>query len=421
MKIAIFTLGTRGDVQPYVALGKTAIEAGHSVSIATGGSFKQFVESHGINFYQTPLDLMAVLQTDVGQMMYNDPLKHPLKVMKLTKEIINPKFKASFDVFLEAAKDANVIIYHPKALVSQDIAKYYDIPCISMPLVPLTVPIEDFPNLFISATKNFGKNVNKFTYKATSMTENNNIKDINQFRQEKLGYSKRKANSYNINIEDYQIPVINPIGKLLFEDAKDLNSKVAVTGFLSLEDEDGQLSSEILNFISNGEKPIVITFSSLPLKDTGKLVEMIESALNFTGKRAIIISSANNFITTNENILIVKNASHSKLFPRCSGIIHHGGAGSSAASLKSGVPQLVVPHSLDQPFWAQRIYINGYSQKPIKFKDLNQTNLVGAINYFETKTAIVQAEKAKQKFDLENGNSEVLNIITDIVQSYNKK
>ena len=82
MRIAIFTLGSRGDVQPYVALAKAAILKGHSAVICTGKSFQHFIEGNGVAFEAATSDLMAMLETEEGKMVFNDALKHPIKAQR---------------------------------------------------------------------------------------------------------------------------------------------------------------------------------------------------------------------------------------------------------------------------------------------------------------------------------------------------
>lgn len=225
-----------------------------------------------------------------------------------------------------------------------------------MPPVPITYPIEEFPNLAISPNKSFGKVINKFTYSIMSKAESASIKEVNDFREKTLKLEKRKAGIYTFEINGKDIPIIYPVSKALFEEVKSWNTKVYLSGFLFVDTEEQILDKKIKEFIEGGKAPMIISFSSMPLKDPDKFKNILIESLNKTNNRAIIlIGTSGMSFESNENILSIKSASHTLLFPHAKGIVHHGGVGTMAAALKSGKPQLIMPFSVDQPFWANSI------------------------------------------------------------------
>ena len=164
MRVCIVTLGSRGDVQPYVALGKELNKKGHSAVVCTGKSFRQFIEENGVEFKETASDLMAIAETPEGKAILEHPIKNIRLALRYTKDVINPAYRKTLDDFYNAAKTADVLIYHPKALGAVDIALSLGIPCISMPPVPITFPVSEFANLAVTH-KNLGPVFNKLTYK----------------------------------------------------------------------------------------------------------------------------------------------------------------------------------------------------------------------------------------------------------------
>ena len=185
MRVCIMTLGSRGDVQPYVALGKELIKKGHSAIICTGGSFKQFVEENGVEFKETASDLMAIAATPEGKAILEHPLKNFRLALRYSKYVINPAYRKTLDEFYDAAKGADMIIFHPKALGAVDIAVDLGIPCVSMPPVPITFPVSEFANLAVTH-KNLGPVLNKLTYKVNEKAESSQINEINDFRKKHL-------------------------------------------------------------------------------------------------------------------------------------------------------------------------------------------------------------------------------------------
>jgi sterol 3beta-glucosyltransferase len=266
MRIVILTLGSRGDVQPYIALARQAIKKGHSAIICTGKTFEKLITDNGVEFAETETDLMAMLETKEGQMILKSAAKHPFKTKKYLDTVISPAFRKTLEQFWQAMQGADIVIYHPKAFGAADMSEVLGIPCVSMPPVPITYPIEEFPNLAISATKNFGSTINKWTYTIMAKAESANIKQLNDFRQNTLHLPKRKAGEYAFEIRGKEIPVVYPISKTLFEDVKSWKDKVFLPGFFFIDEVNQILESRIQNFIDNGNPPIVISFSSMPLK-----------------------------------------------------------------------------------------------------------------------------------------------------------
>ena len=176
MRVCIMTLGSRGDVQPYVALGKELIKKGHTAVICTGGSFKQFVEENGMEFEETASDLMAIAETPEGKAILEHPIKNIRLALRYSKDVINPAYRKTLDNFYNAAKNADMIVYHPKALGAVDIALSLGIPCISMPPIPILFPVSEFANLAVTH-KNLGPALNKLTYKVNEKAEASQIKE----------------------------------------------------------------------------------------------------------------------------------------------------------------------------------------------------------------------------------------------------
>ena len=419
MRIAIFTLGSRGDVQPYVALASYAIQQGHEAIICTGKSFEKMITEYGVEFKEAASDLMAMLQTEEGQMIFKHAIKHPLKTKAYIKNTINPAFRKTLEQFWESAQGADVIIYHPKAFGAPDMANALGIPCVSMPPVPITYPIEEFPNLALSPTMNFGRSINKLTYSIMLKAESASIHEVNTFREHTLGLPRRKSGIYTFQIGGKDIPIIYPISPRLFEDVKSWDGKVFLPGFLFLESQGEELDDHLVRFLNEGSPPIVISFSSMPLKNPDKFKKIVVEALKKTNNRGIILAGNSGIEREElENMLIIKEAPHTQLFPLAKGIIHHGGVGSMAAALKSGKPQLIIPFSVDQPFWAKRLYTMGYALKPLKENPMKVDILVDRIKEMEKIQVQKKAEEIKQVIDSELGVKKTLKYIEALCMNY---
>ena len=421
MKIAIFTLGSRGDVQPYVALGVEALKNNHEVTICTGESFKEFIEENNLNFQKADLDLMALLQTKEGQDVFNNGTKHMIKAMKYAKEKVNPAYRKSMEQFYQVAKDADILIYHPKGFGTTDISEKLNIPCVCMSPVPFIYPVEEFPNLVISPDKNFGKTLNKLTYKAMKYSDSGNINEINDFRQKVLQLPKRKSGAHAYEINNKPINIVYPVSKYLFEDVKSWDNKVYLSGFVYLENKEEKLESHIQEFLQDKKPPIAISFSSMPLKNPDNFKEILVKALQKTNNRAIVLTGISGMtFEENENILAIPKAPHDLLFRECMGVMHHGGVGTMASASKSGKPQLIMPFSVDQPFWANRLYKKGYTLSPITEKTITVELLADLFEQMNKKENIDKAIKLQHMLDTENGNDNIVKYLERIVKEYKK-
>lgn len=403
MRVCFFTLGSRGDVQPYAALAKCLIKHGHQATICTGESFREFIESNGIRYKKTALDLMALMNTAEGKAVLESPFKQARLAMRLSRDVIRPAYRKTMDDFYDGAKDADILVYHPKAFGAVDIAVSLKIPCVSMPLTPVTYPITEFPNLAVSSTANFGKAINRMTYMVNRKAESMQMKEINDFREKTLGLPKRKAGIYAFDRNGEQLPTVYPLSPLLFPEVKSWNGHVFLPGFFFLHSKIG-LDPDLEAFLGNGKKPITVSFSSMPLKDPYGFMEKLDAALTATDNRAVVLSGNSGILNSGkERICAVKQAPHDLLFAKSKGVIHHGGVGTMAAALCAGVPQLIIPFAVDQPFWANRMYRLGCSMKPLREKTLTADDLSNALIGMDRSDIRHTAKEMAVKINSEHG------------------
>lgn len=419
MKITFLTLGSRGDVQPFVALGKELIKRGHEAIICTGKTFSNFIEENGLKFHEASVDLMAILDSEEGKKIFNGGKYNISKILKFSKEVITPAYRKSMDDFLEASRDSDLIIYHPKALGAVDIAEYLKIPCICMSPVPIIYPITEFPNFIVSSRRSFGPFLNKLTYKVTSLGEASYIKEINSFRSKSLNLPNRKVGSLTFRVNGRNIPILYPISPYLFKEVHSWKERVFLSGFFFLEMDQHDLDEELDKFLQEGKPPIVISFSSMPLKNPVLFKEKLIKALEETDNRAVILTGTSGMTFEKEDsIFAIEKAPHRLIFNKAKGIIHHGGVGTMSEALLSGVPQLIMPFTTDQPFWAYRLYSKGYAIKPLRENNLQISDLVNALKEMESEKYIRNAKEVQGIIESEKGLEKAVEYIEKIYQSF---
>ena len=376
------------------------------------------VEDNGVVFHQVASDLMALLNTEEGRRVMNGGMRHPLRAMRYAKEVVNPAFRKSLDDFWAGAQGADVILYHPKALAAPDMGKALNIPCISVPPVPITYPVSEFPNMAIAPTANWGAALNRLSYAMLGKADLSSLKEINDFRYKTLGLPARKAGIYAYEIDGRPIPIICPVSPTLFEDVKSWNGHVFLPGFFYLDMEHRALDPQVEAFLADGDRPIVISFSSMPLHRPQVFLSMLSAALKMTGNRAVLLTGGMDLhVSGADKMLAVKAVPHGLLFPRAKGIVHHGGIGTVAEALRSGAPQLIIPFSVDQPFWANRLHNQGYALRPVREKSLTAQELANAFKEMERLENIRNAVLIREKLLQEDGCGAAAAYIEQLVKS----
>ncbi len=419
MNIFIVTLGSRGDVQPYVALGKGLKAAGHTVTLCTSNSFEPFITEHGLNYGYMNDALINLLDSVEGRAAMEDSsgtfglIKTYIRLMQQSQEINKGLLIDSW----EAAQKVNpdIIIYHPKALGGVHIAEKLGVPVMLALPVPLAVPTTEFPAIGVPDL-NIGGWYNKLGYNLINLGYRSYAGIVDEFRQEHLGLDKFPRSSgilYKRNGE--AIPVLHGISQQVLPRPADWPDQAYITGYWFMNHrEDWQPSAELQAFLEAGPPPVYIGFGSMAGKNPQRMAQIVVEALQSTDRRGIIASGWGGLEANSlpDTILKIDSAPHDWLFPRVTAVVHHGGAGTTAAGLRAGRPTIICPFLGDQPFWGKRVHNLGVGSKPIPHKKLTAETLSAALQQVTTDTAIRQrAEALGEKIRREDGIARAIDII----------
>jgi UDP:flavonoid glycosyltransferase YjiC (YdhE family) len=214
------------------------------------------------------------------------------------------------------------------------------------------------------------------------------------------------------------MPVLYGFSPSVIPAPGDWKADIHVTGYWTLESsEEWAPPRELTNFLDEGLPPVYIGFGSMSNRQPEETANLVTKALEICGKRAILLSGWGGLQKADlpDTILMLDSVPHTWLFPRLSCVVHHGGAGTTGAGLRAGVPSIIVPFFGDQPFWGKRVAELGVGPAPIPRKQLTATRLAAAIQEAVSDTPIrQQAADLGRKIQAEDGISNAVEIIQQI-------
>nr|AYR16621.1 UDP-glucosyltransferase UGT80A23 [Polygala tenuifolia] len=405
LQIVMLIVGTRGDVQPFVAIGKRLQDYGHRVRLATHSNFKEFVLTAGLEFYPLggdPKVLAGYMVKNKG-FLPSGPSEIPIQRNQM-KEIIYSLLPACKEPDMDSGVPfkADAIIANPPAYGHVHVAEALKVPIHIFFTMPWT-PTSEFPHPLSRVKQPTGY---RLSYQIVDSLIWLGIRDmINDLRKKKL---KLRPVTYLSGSQGSENDV--PHGYIwsphLVPKPKDWGPKVDVVGFCFLDLASNYEPPEALvKWLEAGDQPIYIGFGSLPVEEPEKMTQIIVEALEKTGQRGIINKGwggLGNLAEPKDSIYLLDNVPHDWLFLRCKAVVHHGGAGTTAAGLKAACPTTIVPFFGDQPFWGDRVHARGVGPEPIPVDDFSLPKLVEAIKFMldpKVKERAVELAKAMENED----------------------
>ncbi|KAL9245084.1 hypothetical protein vseg_018778 [Gypsophila vaccaria] len=405
LNIAMLVVGTRGDVQPFLAVAKKLQEFGHRVRLATHARFSNFVKSAGIDFYPLGGDPLLL----AGYMARNKGL--PFSPGELS--IQRKHFHAIMDATLPACTEpdiktgepfrAQAIIANPPAFGQIHVAEALGIPIHILFTVPWT-PTCEFPSPVAHLPQTPG---NWWSYILVDLviwwiTRSH----INVIRERTLKLPPIPYFSTYFG-SMYHLPMTYMWSRHILPKPKDWGPLVDVAGYCFLNlGSNYQPPDELVDWMKKGSRPIYVGFGSMILDDPRTTTSIILEALKNTGQRGILDSGWGDLGISSEvsgDIFLLENCPHDWLFPQCAAVIHHGGGGTTAAGLRAGCPTTVVPFWGDQFFWGDRIHEKGVGPEPIPFGQLSVEALSKAINFMLQPEVKSRAMEIGQLIEKEDG------------------
>jgi sterol 3beta-glucosyltransferase len=385
MRILLLTIGTRGDVQPFIALGQRLKQNGHDVALCTSSSFSSFVERQGLEYRYLNNDLVELAQGETGRraMEESGGLAGRLRWMAEAARLFKPIFRKTLREEWEVSQDAEVIIYNPQSVGGFHIAEALGVPGIMADALPTWVPTSDFPSFAVPGLR-VGDWYNRLSYRLLPLMTGGMFGGVvKQWRSETLKLPPRSRFGGELAQTDGRpVPVLYSFSRHVLPPPADWPEHINVTGYWVLDEtQDWRPTPELLNFLDAGQPPVFVGFGSMGGRDPARTTRLVLEALAQSGQRGLLVTGWGGLETGKlpENVFKVENAPYTWLFPRMAAVVRHGGAGTTGAGLRAGKPTVICPFVADQPFWGRRVAALGAGPPPIPQHKLTADNLASAI------------------------------------------
>lgn len=411
MKIAIFALGSQGDVQPYVALGVGLQRAGHAVRLITHENFATLVTGAGLEFCPVAGNVQEVLeQPEIKALLEKGDF---LAIMRHTQKISKQAAELWAEQGLAACQGIDALIAGVGGLfVSLAIAEKLNLPLIQAHVFPFTPTAEFAGALFPAQIKRLGAGIARLSHEVLRQIIWQTSRSSDNAGRQKIGmpaapffgvYGAERLNRF---------PTLCGISKHVLAQPQDWKN-AQMTGYWFLEPEAYTPPPELEQFLADAAPPVFIGFGSMATRDPEKTASVVLEALANSKQRAILQTGWGGLRPESlpENVFVLKSAPHTWLFPKMAAVVHHGGAGTTAAGLRAGVPSLVIPFFGDQPFWGQKVFDLGVGAAPIPRKQLTAERLANALRQLESPEIKAKASALGAKIRAEDGVGVAVKII----------
>ena len=296
------------------------------------------------------------------------------------------------------------------------LAEKLDLPLLQAYLVPFT-PTRAFPSVLVASFPSFlGGSLFRLSHHLTRQIMWQGFRSADRLaRHSVLGLPAAGFWGPYDSDRTHGLPILYGISPSVIPQPADWGDDIHVTGYWFLDSaDDWTPPSALMDFLEAGSPPVYIGFGSMSTRKPEEMAALIIRALGRIGQRAILLSGWGGLRRSDlpETAFMIDSIPHSWLFPRVAAVVHHGGAGTTAAGLRAGVPAVVVPFFGDQPFWGQRVAELGVGPKPVPRKKLTVERLAEAIQAAVTDDAMRQrAADLGSKIRAEDGVGRAVEII----------
>jgi UDP:flavonoid glycosyltransferase YjiC (YdhE family) len=378
------------------------------------------VQQEGFEFHSIPVDPKQVMLDHVFAEMGNNVFQ----IMKFLSEHSAVFMEDLFRVTDTAAEGADLLLNSSLSVAGYHVAEQRGIPALGAYLQPVT-PTRHFHGMSIPPPPSWLLAEGLYNYASQKLSNQLffmlTLPLMNETREKVLGLPPLKARYYWSLDTDPEFPLLYGYSSLVLPKPPDWGDNLYVSGYWILQDDREFVPDEqLVRFLSDQPAPVYIGFGSMIDHEREQITELILEALEISNTRAVLLGGWSELGEQElpDSVISIDYAPHEWLFPQMAAVVHHGGAGTTAAGLRAGVPSVIVPFFADQFFWGWRVEKLGVGPGAIRREDLTAAGLAAAIEWaVHTESIQKKAADLGQKLRAEDGVANAVEAIETIMEN----
>lgn len=376
--LTILASGTRGDVQPYIALGRGLARAGHTVTLLASDNFASLIAEAGLLFKSTGTSVEERINTDEWRTATESG--NFLRVLGKMQAEMKQAAEEQAQILPALVEGSDLLIAGMAGIGLHALSAYHRIPALHAHVFPFT-PTREFPApLFPSLP--MGSLLNRPSFHLTHQVFWQTSKAGDAALRRVLGMKGGSFWGPFRQMNQSGAPTLYGYSAHVLPRPSDWDESQHITGYWFLDAPEGwQPPTDLVNFLAAGAPPVYIGFGSMGSRSPEQAGKIALEALARTGQRGVLAAGWGGLKAENlpDTVHLVGSVPHAWLFPQMAAVVHHGGAGTTGAGVRAGVPSQIIPFMADQPFWGRRLAELGVAPKPIPRKRLTAEALTDSI------------------------------------------
>ncbi|PTW60025.1 sterol 3beta-glucosyltransferase [Breoghania corrubedonensis] len=408
------SLGTRGDVQPFVALGSVLAGRGAQVTVSTGAGFEAMIEGAGLKAAPFSIDYQSLLQQpDIQAAMHS--VSGKFRVLRQSRDWLRQELEEQWDLARTIRPD--LIVYNPKAPMAPHVAHELRAAAVPALLQPVLAPTGEFPFMMMSS-RSLGTVGNRLSHRLAAglahLLNRRNFKALSASRPD-VSLSAGLDELAGYAPGGRTVPRLHAYSRHLVPRPDDWPDGETITGYWFRDngEPDWTPPADLARFLQSGPPPVYVGFGSMPSIDARKTAHAAVEGLRLAGRRGVLATGWGGLDAevAGDDMHVISGAPHAWLFPRCAAIVHHGGTGTTHQALRWGRPAVVCPIFGDQPFWARRVADAGAGSAPLPMKRFSAEKLAERLQEALSQEVRTQAEELGRLVRAESGAERAADVL----------
>jgi sterol 3beta-glucosyltransferase len=393
MRVTIFAAGSRGDIQPCIMLGKGLKYAGFNVLLTAPENFADFIRGNDLHYHPLRGDVQQIMAGETGQKLMEGGSANLIKQIRAMRTMLGPVAMQMAEDALEACREADALISLAVfAPFAKSIAEIRGIPLIHVEPTPL-LPTRAFPAPGWPVQSDIYGLLGGLHNRISGFAMLQVIWQwyrpfVNRFRRRYQLPPYTAGSFYHIL---NSTPLLGAYSSKVIPHPSDWPESMQITGYWFPEaNPEWRPTPELEAFLSAGAPPVYVGFGSMSGRHPEHLATIVLEALAKSDQRGLLFTGWGGMraISVPDSVFVADSAPHGWLFPRMAAVVHHGGAGTTAEGIRAGVPSIILPFMVDQPFWGRRVKALGVGPEPIQQNKLTADRLAHAIHAAATQPQI---------------------------------